>query len=76
MQPLEEAGPRSQLLGCGRTLVGPPRDRLRVIGSWVGLDPPHVGARPRIGLWMGFSIYFLCAFLLTPFAMVIEICGS
>jgi hypothetical protein len=50
MQPPEEARPRIQPLGCGHTPGAPapwwglPRDRLCVVGSWVGLGPAHVGA--------------------------------
>jgi len=33
--------------GCARILVGPPCDRLHVVGSWVGLDHCHVGAQPK-----------------------------
>jgi hypothetical protein len=43
-----------QATGAG--VGGPPHDRLRLVGSWVGLDPVHVGARPRIGFWIGFCL--------------------
>jgi hypothetical protein len=56
MQPLEEARPRSPPQGCDRTLVGPPRDRLHVVGSWVGLGPSHIGARPRFFVGVGLCL--------------------
>jgi hypothetical protein len=43
----EEAVGVQPHVGCARTLVGLPRDRLRLVGSWMGLDPAHGGILPR-----------------------------
>ena len=54
-------------LGCAHALVGPPRDRLCVVGSWVGLDPSPGGARPRLLREGGLLHFSCCAFLLYAF---------
>jgi hypothetical protein len=59
---------------CGRTRAVPYRHWLHAMGCWMGLDHPHVGARPRFVDWMGLCIYFLCIFLhyafcFAPFAL-------
>jgi hypothetical protein len=83
MQPSVQARPRWQKQGCGRTplcahtQVRPTRERLRVVSSWLGLGPFHVGIRPRFCTKVGFSSYslmctsgiriLLCAFCLILF---------
>ena len=42
--------------GCAPTLVGPSRDRLHVVGSWVGLDHYHIGARPKFFVGVGLCL--------------------
>ena len=42
---------------CGRTRLGPPCHRLRVVGSWVGLGHVHIGAWPRFGVVMGYFVF-------------------
>ena len=51
--------------GCARTLVGPPHDRLCMVGSWVGPDHCHVGARPKFYVGVGRCLVLSCRIYIT-----------
>ena len=51
--------------GCSRTLVVPARHRLAPVGSWLGLDLFYIGARPKLGGWMGLCLIPCCMICIT-----------
>jgi hypothetical protein len=51
--------------GCGRTMAGPTRHCLAPVGSWLGLDLLYVGARPKLGGWMGLCLIPWCMICIT-----------
>ena len=52
------------------TLGGTSLHRLPLVGCYVGLGHSHVGARQRIGTWMGcFVVLLECASLVACFVM-------
>ena len=46
---------------CAHTLVGPPRDHVRVVGSCLGLGSSYIGAWPKFSSLSGLLLIFLFA---------------